>query len=144
MPVPEFKCLARPQKTGRSRVRYDIPLELYRRIASQQEHVLRNTWELDDGWDLGGYTVGEFRQFWLTLTTISWIHIYGCSAFGTHAEVRDSLIQYASRKRWCRRISHFSGLAVALVSAIVADLEFRSPTTTSMPQMSQIEVRVCG
>lgn len=131
MPALQFGCLARPRKTGHSRMAYDIPLGIYREFASQQERVLQNTWELDDRWELGGYTVGEFREFWLTLTTLSWIHIYACSAFG-HDEVRDSLILYASRKRWCHRISYFSGLPDVIVEAIMADFEFRASTTTSI------------
>jgi len=67
------------------RVEYD-PRLVYQCFAENQEAILQHAWDLDDTWDVGGYTIGDFRKAWVALTSLAWIHLYACYAFRSSEE----------------------------------------------------------
>jgi hypothetical protein len=99
-----------------------------RRLAAST--TVDETLALEAGEDLGGFTVGEFREFWVTLrgwgfTTIG---LYGAlrqrgvpepSCVSTQSLHRDTFIDVIHTK---------SGLALRVVEQIVARLSYGQPT----------------
>jgi hypothetical protein len=119
-----FRITAHIRKVSKHAIRYEVPTELFDAFALQQRSILRHSWDLDETWDLGGYTVRQFRDFWVAVTALAWIHSYACSASGSNAEVRDSVLRVKTRHRWESEISKYSGLERTVTGTILNDVTF--------------------
>ena len=119
-----FRSASGVRKAGRRAIVYEVPRELFDAFALEQRSILKHSWELDETWDLGGYTIRQFRDFWCAVTALAWIHTYACSAAGSNAEVRDSLLRFKTRHRWESEISRYSGVDRAVVGLILRDVTF--------------------
>jgi hypothetical protein len=112
------------RRVGRRAITYEVPRDLFDAFALEQRSILKHSWELDESWDLGGYTVRQFRDFWTTVTALAWIHTCACSTVGSNADVRNSILRFKTRHRWESEISRYSGLDSAIVGLILKDLIF--------------------
>lgn len=119
-----LRATAHIRKVGRHAIMYEVTTELFEAFALQQRSILGHSWDLDETWDLGGYTVRQFRDFWVAVTALAWIHSWACSGSGSNAEVRDSLLQIKTRRRWECQISEHSGLDRAAIGTILNDVTF--------------------
>ena len=119
-----FRSTSRVRKVGRRAITYEVPRELFDTFAVQQRSVLDHCWELEGTWNLGGYTVQQFRDFWVAVTALAWIHAYACSSIGSNAEVRDSVLRVKTRHRWESEISKYSGLDTTVIGPILRDVTF--------------------
>lgn len=119
-----FRIASRVRKVSRHAITYEVTTELFDSFALQQRSILRHSWDLDETWDLGGYTVRQFRDFWVAVTALAWIHSCACSASGSNAEVRDSLLRVKTRHRWASEISRYSGLDRTVTGTILHDVTF--------------------
>ncbi len=52
------------------------------------------------------------------------IHTYACSAVGSNADVRDSVLRFKTRHRWESEISKYSGVDSTVVGLILRDFTF--------------------
>lgn len=108
------------------RIKYSVPDEVFQEIAEVQREVLAPRWELGSHWDLGGYTVSEFRQFWVTLLTLCWIHHNVCFFSGAKGVAVASVVKMMSRHGWESEMIRRSSLEQPTVSAILDDLIYDS------------------
>jgi len=95
---------------------------VFQEIAEVQREVLAPRWELGSDWDLGGYTVSEFRQFWITLLTLCWIHHNVCFFSGAKGVALASVVKMMSRHGWESEMIRRSSLELPTVRAILDDL----------------------
>jgi hypothetical protein len=109
-----FRSASGVRKVGKRAITYDVPSELFENVALQQRNVLKHCWELDETWDLGGYTVRHFRDFWIAVTALASIHACACSAI------------VKTRRRWESEISKYSGVDITVVQLILKDVTFDS------------------
>jgi hypothetical protein len=54
---------------------------------------------LDPAWNLGGYTVAQFREFWIALQTLCWIHHWLWFSYGVDELALNSAVVIRQRKR---------------------------------------------
>ena len=104
------------------RIKYSVTDEVFQEIAEVQREVLASRWELGNDWDLGGYTVSEFRQFWITLLTLCWIHHNVCFLSGVKGGALTSVVKMMSRHGWESEMVRRSSLEEPTVRAILDDL----------------------
>jgi hypothetical protein len=104
------------------RIKYSVPDEIFAEIAEVQRTVLSSRWELGEGWRLGEYTVSEFREFWIALLAICWIHNAVCFFSGLKGGALESVVRVMSWHGWQSEISRRSGVKRASVAAIMKDL----------------------
>lgn len=104
------------------RIKYSVPDEMFQEIAEVQREVLVPRWELGNDWKLGGYTVSEFRQFWITLLTLCWIHHNVCFFSGVKGGALTSVVRMMSRHGWESEMIRRSSLEEPIVRAILDDL----------------------
>ena len=110
------------QPYGPGKVRYHIPNSTFERIVVRQRQLLSHLWEIDPSWDLGGYTVSQFREFWTTLITLCWIHHWICFSSGIEGGALNSVVRVLKRRRWEKELVRWSGLNKDVVSIILDDL----------------------
>lgn len=116
---------------GAGKVMYDFPTSVFDRIADDQRQMQSPLWELDGKWNLGDYTISQFREFWVALITLCWIHHWVCvssSIVGGSivGGALDSVIMLARRKRWVNYLTKYSGLDVDIVEPILEDLIYET------------------
>jgi hypothetical protein len=104
------------------RIKYAIPPATYERQAEIQRRVLSPLWELDSSWDFGGYTVAQFREFWIALGTVCWIHHWVVHSCSIEELALNSTVVVRHRERWEKELSKWSGLSQELLSHIIDDL----------------------
>ena len=119
-----FREAADVRRDGRRAIKYHVNRRLFDEVSVCQRAILAHSWDLDETWDLGGYTVRQFRDFWVALTSLAWIHSEACSATGSNADVRDSVLLFKTRDRWASDISKYAGLNGAVAEGILKDLTF--------------------
>ncbi len=106
------------------RIKYSVPDEMFAEIAEVQRTVLSSQWELGEDWSLGGYTVSEFREFWIALLAICWIHNVVCFFSGGKGGALESVVKAMSCHGWQSEISRRSGLNIETAAAILKDLVY--------------------
>jgi hypothetical protein len=99
-----------------------VPDEVFQEIAEVQREVLAPRWELGSDWNLGRYTLSEFREFWITLLTLCWIHHNVCFFSGAKGVALASVVKMMSRPGWVSEIVRRSSLEQPTVTAILDDL----------------------
>lgn len=111
-----------PRPSGRARVKYEIPDLTFERITKYWSLLLSPLWELDESWDLGGYTVYQFRQFWIALATLCTIHHLVCFRDGIEDIALNSVVRIHERGRWENEMVRWSGLNRRVISTVLDDL----------------------
>lgn len=112
----------RIRRHDKGRIKYSVPDEVFQEIAEVEREVLASRWELGEDWDLGGYTLSEFRQFWIALLTLCWIHNSVCLFSGVKGGALASVVRMMSRHGWESEIVRRSSLEEPIVTAILDDL----------------------
>jgi hypothetical protein len=132
----------RIQRHRAGRIKYSVPDEVFGEIAEVQRSVLSSRWELGEDWSLGEYTMSEFRDFWITLLSICWIHNSVCFFSGFKGGALESVVKAMSCHGWQSEISRRSGLKVETAAVILKDLIYdpalyengnKQPDVTSQP-----------
>jgi hypothetical protein len=114
----------KPRDVGGGKVGYDLLPDVFDAMKAVHRDLLGHIWELDGSWDLGGYTLAQFREVWLSLVTLCFAHQLACWKSGAIGGGVRSLVQVKSSSRWAKDLSRRSGVAVTAVSRIIADLTF--------------------
>ncbi len=130
------------QRHHSGRIKYSVPDRIFGEIAEAQRVVLASRWELGEGWSLGEYTLSAFREFWIALLAICWIHNAVCFFSGLKGGALESVVKTMSWHGWQSEISRRSGLKKESVAAILEDLTYdthlyapgnKQPDVTSQP-----------
>jgi hypothetical protein len=120
--------LVNARKTAEGKVAYDAPKQLIEQIKIDLNTLTNPLWEMESSWDLGGYCIQEFRQFWISLLAIVLLHDYICMISGlinVTGGALDSLVLIANRDRWTRRLASVADLDGGTVAKIVQDLVYK-------------------
>jgi hypothetical protein len=77
-----------------------------------------------DAFRLNGYSLGEFKSFYIALLVLCSIHEYICYPFDKPGQPvpASSLVMVKSRPVWTAELAQISGLPKAVCEAIIADL----------------------
>ncbi len=129
----EFESLAfedlipklRPRSTGGGKVEYDLSPTVFEEMKAIHRNVLNHLWELDPSWNLGGYTLAEFREVWLALVTFAAAHQLACFRSGAHGVGLANVVPFFKKDRWEKNIVRWSNVSRDAVNAILRDLTFR-------------------
>ncbi len=81
-------------------------------------------WNFDPKWEVGGYTIQDFRIFSVTLMTTALIHNFICT-FAEYGRVPyNSLVIVHNKKRWLNEIVRRTNLKKEIVEKIFDDLTY--------------------
>jgi hypothetical protein len=125
--APEFEKLLselNPRDVGGGKVKYELLPDLFDRMKAIQRPLLNHLWELDSDWNVGGYTLAEFREVWLSLVTFSLANQLACFRSGAIGGGLPSLVPVKSLQRWRKELVRWSGVSPDAVGQIIADLTF--------------------
>lgn len=113
-----------------NRFRYVVNDIYFNRRYLENVTSTKHLWELDDEWDFDGYTVREFRRFWITIYTLCQIHNYACMTSGLNGGALNSTIRIMSERIWietiCHRSSLDSGVVERILSTLIYDIDLYS------------------
>src|SRR5262249_24750768 len=109
---------------GREGIKYYVPDSTFTRIAERQSRMMSPLWELDPSWDLGGYTIAQFRNFWIALRTLCEIHHWACLLSGVEGGAQNSVVRRLQRRRWENELARRSALDKCIVATILDDLTY--------------------
>jgi hypothetical protein len=114
----------RTQSDNKGNVKYLVPASTFNEVARYLRMQTSQLWELGETWDLGGYTVSQFREFWIGLLTLCWIHFWACFSSGKQGGDLDNTSIVLPVKDWTERLVSNCGLDAKTTDAILNDLIF--------------------
>ncbi len=126
------------EHAGEGSIRYNISKEAYLHAAQQERAQLVHLWEFDEAWDLGGYLVKDFREFWVCLRALCMIHHFVCLFSGEKGGALNSVVRFWSWARWVKEISRWTRLDKNVVELILNDLVY--DPALYQPKMKQPDV----
>lgn len=112
------------QDSGNSRIKYSLPDDIYNKIKDSINEAYKSRWELDESWDLGGYTIKQFRSLWVSLVALCFAHSRICFFSGVKSMAMNSVVKVLPRRRWENELSERSDLDKNIVKIILDDLIF--------------------
>jgi len=110
------------QSDNKGNVKYLVPTSAFNDVAKSWRNHASQLWELGETWDLGGYTVSQFREFWIGLLTLCWIHFWACFSSGKQGGDLDNTVIILPKEEWTERIARDCGLDTKITGAILNDL----------------------
>ena len=115
------------QSDNKGNVKYLVPTPTFNDVAASWRNLASSQlWELGETWDLGGYTVSQFRQFYIGLLTLCWIHFWACFSSGKQGGDLDNTVIILPKEEWTERISRNCGIETNITGAILNDLIYDS------------------
>lgn len=97
-------------------------VQLYKVNQDAKKHLM----ELEESWDLGGYTVRDFRRFYFYLRSITTAHMMGCMSMkAQRKEVFNHCIK-KSKDEWLKNIGECLTIGEDERSKILSDLTYDS------------------
>jgi len=121
------KCKRR--EIGNRRLQYTLPPELFETVLRLIHEITDHNWQLDPTFDVGGYSLAEYRRFSECLAALAQIHHY-CNAAAPLQKVPlnsiwfNTLLKMMSKARWQKLISRLTGLGSEVVNNIIDDITF--------------------
>jgi hypothetical protein len=87
-------------------------------------NLLYENFRHPDAFRLNGYSLGEFKSFYIALLVLCSIHEYICYPFDKPGQPvpASSLVMVKTRPVWTAELGQISGLPKAVCDAIIADL----------------------
>ena len=114
----------RAQPDSKGNVKYSVPASTFDEVAGHWRRQASQLWELGETWDLGGYTVSQFRDFWIGLLTLCWIHFWACLSSGKQGGDLDNTVIILPLEEWTERLAGNCGLDAKTTDTIIGDLIF--------------------
>jgi len=114
----------RAQSDNKGNVKYLVPASTFNEVARYWRKQASQLWELGEAWDLGGYTVSQFREFWIGLLTLCWIHFWACFSSGKQGGDLDNTVIILPLEDWTERLVSNCGLDAKTIDTILNDLTF--------------------
>ncbi|MGA3033654.1 MAG: hypothetical protein ABSD70_10235 [Terracidiphilus sp.] len=121
--LAELYYQARPGGTAK-KFRYEPSNALIDALRPKYQERLDENFRRPDSFDLGGYSLGEFKAFYIALLILCSIHEYICYPFDKPGQPIpvSSLVLIKSRQHWADALSRISGVASELCEMMVSDL----------------------
>lgn len=110
------------QSKVEAKIKYTFTDEVFQNLKEYLLDITKSLWELNPNWDLGGYTFGEFRNFWMTLLSLTLINQSACIKSGLRQGAINSTVIIKSKTRFIRELSRHSELNEEKVTLILNDL----------------------
>ena len=114
---------ARPSGTAK-KFRYEPSDALIDSLRPKYQERLDENFRRPDSFQLSGYSLGEFKAFYIALLILSSIHEYICYPFDKPGQPVpiSSLVMVKSRPQWVAALSRISGIAKGTCEAMISDL----------------------
>ncbi len=114
---------ARPQGTAH-KFRYEPSPELIEALRPKYQDRLDENFRHPETFRLNGYSLGEFKSFYIALLILCSIHEYICYPFDKPGQPipTSSLVMLKTRSGWTVKLSRISGVHKAVCEAIISDL----------------------
>jgi hypothetical protein len=114
---------ARPGGTAQ-KFSYEPSRELVEALRPKYQDRLDENFRHPDAFHLNGYSLGEFKSFYIALLILCSIHEYICYPFDKPGQPipASSLVMLKTRSVWTAKLSQMSGLPKAVCEAIISDL----------------------
>ena len=114
---------ARPGGTAK-KFSYEPSRELVEALRPKYQDRLDENFRHPDAFHLNGYSLGEFKSFYIALLILCSIHEYICYPFDKPGQPipSSSLVMLKTRSVWTAKTSQISGLPKAVCEAIISDL----------------------
>lgn len=119
----ELLAAARPGRTAK-KFSYEPSSELIEALRPKYVKRLDENFRRPDTFQLNGYSLGEFKSFYIALLVLCSIHEYICYPFDKAGQPIpiSSLVMVRARAAWIARLSQISGLQRSVCDAIISDL----------------------
>ena len=121
--LAELYQKARPD--GRAKkFSYEPSRELIEALRPKYQDRLNENFRRPDTFQLKGYTLGEFKSFYIALLILCSIHEYICYPFNKAGQPIpiSCLVMVKARPAWTAKLSEISGLPKDLCATIIEDL----------------------
>lgn len=105
-------------------IKYSFSPESYSLLISAISQRSLLEWQMNQDWDLGGYTFKQLKTFWLTLQTLCAIHEIAIDLVKNPKKREIFQIRIMSNNEWINYISQWSKLSQKIVGQIINDLTF--------------------
>jgi hypothetical protein len=114
---------ARPGGTEK-KFSYDPSRELIEALRPKYQNRLDENFRRPDDFQLNGYSLGEFKSFYIALLILCSIHEYVCYPFDKPGQPIpvSSLVMLKARPVWTAKLSEISGLPKMVCDTIISDL----------------------
>jgi len=121
--LAELYQKARPDGSAK-KFSYEPSRELIEALRSKYQDRLDQNFRHPDTFQLRGYTLGEFKSFYIALLILCSIHEYICYPFNKAGQPIpvSSLVMVKTRPAWAAKLSKISGLSKDLCATIIEDL----------------------
>jgi len=118
-----FYQTARP-RGGSGKFTYKPTPELIEALRPEYQERLDSNFRHPDSFLLNGYTLKEFKSFYIALLILCAIHEYICYPWNQPGQPVpvSSLVMVKTRNAWLAELQQISGLSAALCQRIIADL----------------------
>lgn len=121
--LAELYHQVRPGGTAK-KFHYEPSDALIEALRPKYKERLDENFRRPDSFQLSGYSLGEFKEFYIALLILCSIHEYICYPFDKPGEPVpvSSLVLVKSRPQWVAALSRISGVSKGLCEAMVSDL----------------------
>lgn len=110
------------------RLQFSFDEQVLKWLLENTNTLLQPHWHFDSTWDLGGYTVAEFREVWMVLLCIALVQ-RELSVLFAHSV--DDQVAYLDQKlktetfaEWQALLTRLTGIDAAMTGQIINDLTF--------------------
>jgi len=105
---------------------YGRPKRIWRALYEVHLKSLNALFRRDDRFDLGGYSIGDFKQVYAGLLAVCSLHENACYLRGLkeNAYPLDSAVLLDRREQWQRLLSDLTSIQFSKVEMMVKDLTF--------------------
>jgi hypothetical protein len=112
------------RQVSKNKIKYSIPSQIYTEVSNETRKLCSPRWELEPSWDIGGYTLSDFKEIWISLLSISMINHFACSFSGIEGLAIDSVVMVKNRSRWLKELARYSNISLEKVELILKDLTY--------------------
>ena len=121
--LDELWADVRPGGTAK-KFSYEPSSQIIEALRPKYQDRLDQNFRRADSFQLNGYSLGEFKSFYIALLILCSIHEYICYPFDKPGQPIpvSSLVMTKTRSSWTTRISQISGLPRAICETVISDL----------------------
>lgn len=109
---------------GEKRVRYNISDEKFdyfvEYFISSTDHI----WELNPSWDIGGYSIAQFKEYYIVLLILSWVQHTICFMSRDNYHALQNVIKVWNPERLIKELIKRTKLSKDLIIKITKDLSY--------------------
>lgn len=115
-----------PRENIKGSVSYNFPKHSYKDLHDLLAASKNHLWELNEQWDVGGYTVEDFRKFWNCLCALTMMHSLICLNSGSRGGAANSVVMIKHKWEWTAQLQELTSLSSEKIELIMHDLTYDS------------------